>query len=41
MVDPGPVPFRHETVPETKKYMAEKLKEFDLRFGNGTIRNQS
>jgi hypothetical protein len=40
MADPGPMPFRHETVTEAKTYMADKLKEFDHRFGNVTIRNQ-
>jgi hypothetical protein len=40
MADPGPKPFRHEAVTEAKEHMADKLKEFDYHFGNGTIRNQ-
>jgi putative SOS response-associated peptidase YedK len=33
MVDPGPINFRHETVAEAQRYMADKLKEFDYQFG--------
>ncbi len=33
MADPGPVPFRHETVAEAQRYMAEKIREFDFQFG--------
>jgi hypothetical protein len=33
MADPGPMSFRHQTEAEAKRYMADKLKEFDDQFG--------
>ncbi|KAE9369964.1 hypothetical protein N431DRAFT_469838 [Stipitochalara longipes BDJ] len=35
MADPGPIPFRRETITEAQRYMAYKIKEFDYHFGGG------
>jgi hypothetical protein len=42
MADPGPIPFRRETVLEAQKYMADKIKEFEQQFDEGekTYRRQ-
>lgn len=33
MADPGPIPFRRETVAEAQRYMAKRIREFEERFG--------
>jgi len=35
MADPGPVPFRHETILEAQKYMADKIRAFEQQFDGG------
>ena len=35
MLDPGPIPFRHETVSQAQRYMADRLREFEVRFNGG------
>jgi hypothetical protein len=35
MADPGPIPFRHETIKEAQRYMADKIREFETQFGTG------
>jgi hypothetical protein len=40
MVDPGPIPFRHETVAEAQRYMTDKLREFDYQFGKESSSNR-
>lgn len=36
MLDPGPIPFRHKTVAEAQRYMADRLREFELQINGGT-----
>jgi hypothetical protein len=36
MEDPGPIPFRRETVEEARKYMADKIREFEIEFREGS-----
>ena len=33
MADPGPAPFRHETIVEAQRRMADKIREFEQQFG--------
>ncbi|KAE9369965.1 hypothetical protein N431DRAFT_469839 [Stipitochalara longipes BDJ] len=40
LADPGPVPFRRETVAEAKRYMADRIREFDNKFEGGNMNNR-
>jgi hypothetical protein len=39
MLNPGPDPFRHETITEAERYMADRIREFEFQFNGGSRDN--